>query len=132
MKNKYATLVIKKGINLQKGQTLVISTPIECVYFANLFAEQAYLNGAKQVVMNYNDENFAKINLTHIEKEKLETFPEWKKQFYDYYANNGAAFVSIYAEDPEIFKDIDSEKLVIASRTRSKAVSNYRKRMSNN
>lgn len=132
MKNKYAELVIKKGINLQQGQTLVISTPIECAYFANLLAEQAYLNGAKDVVMNYNDENFAKINLTYIDKKELETFPDWRKQFYDSYANNGAAFVSIYAEDPEIFKDIDSEKLVIASKARANALKNYRKRMSTN
>ena len=36
---KYAELVVKKGINLQDKQQLLINSPIECAEFARLIAE---------------------------------------------------------------------------------------------
>ena len=39
---KYARLLIKTGINIQKDQTLVITSPIECASFARLAAKAAY------------------------------------------------------------------------------------------
>ena len=57
----YARVVIKKGLNLQKNQTLVISSPIECADFARLVAQTAYDEGARQVVVRWNDERLSKI-----------------------------------------------------------------------
>ena len=31
---EYAALLAKVGLNIQPGQTLVISSPVECAYFA--------------------------------------------------------------------------------------------------
>jgi aminopeptidase len=39
---KYARLIVKTGINLQKGQILVISTPVGCAAFAREVAEIAF------------------------------------------------------------------------------------------
>ena len=44
---KYAELAVKKGINIQKGQPLTISAPIETAYFTRLLVEEAYKAGAK-------------------------------------------------------------------------------------
>jgi len=39
---EYAALLIKVGLNVQKGQTLVISSPVECAPFARMCASAAY------------------------------------------------------------------------------------------
>ena len=36
---EYARLLIQVGLNVQKGQTLVISSPVECAWFARMCAE---------------------------------------------------------------------------------------------
>ncbi len=52
---KYADLAVVTGVNIQKGQELVISSPIECASFARMLAESAYKNGAKEVIMLWKD-----------------------------------------------------------------------------
>ena len=42
MLNEYAELCVKVGINLQKGQPLVINAPIEGAEFVRLVARHAY------------------------------------------------------------------------------------------
>ena len=45
MENKlyeYARLLVEIGANVQKGQTLIISSPIECAPFARMCAVAAY------------------------------------------------------------------------------------------
>ena len=39
---EYARLLVRVGLNVQRGQTLVISSPVECAYFARLCAAEAY------------------------------------------------------------------------------------------
>ena len=39
--NEYAHLVIEVGLNVQKGQEVVINSPVDCAFFARLFARAA-------------------------------------------------------------------------------------------
>ena len=43
---EYAHLIVSVGLNLQKGQTLILSSPVECAPFARLCASAAYDLGA--------------------------------------------------------------------------------------
>ncbi|MBR3722954.1 MAG: aminopeptidase, partial [Selenomonadaceae bacterium] len=49
MEENYASLAVNVGVNLQKGQILVIQSPIECADFARSVAKAAYERGAKDV-----------------------------------------------------------------------------------
>ena len=39
---EYARLLVRVGLNVEQGQTLVISSPVECAFFARLCAAVAY------------------------------------------------------------------------------------------
>lgn len=39
---EYAHLIVSVGLNLQKGQTLILSSPVECAPFARLCVSAAY------------------------------------------------------------------------------------------
>lgn len=47
--SNYARLVVEVGVNVQKGQPVVIRTPIEGVSFAREMTKWAYEAGAKRV-----------------------------------------------------------------------------------
>lgn len=53
---EYAKLLIEVGLNVQKGQTLIISSPVECASFARLCADAAYDAGCREVIMNWSDD----------------------------------------------------------------------------
>ena len=129
---KYADLIVKTGVNLQKGQTLVISTPIECASFARMIAEVAYLAGARDVVMNWKDELFSKIRFLQAPEEVFEEFPEWQKEFYISYVKQGAAFISIAASDPELLKDVNPDRVAKVQKTSNLALQEYRERLMSN
>lgn len=132
MLREYARLVVRMGVNLQQDQRLVISSPIECAHFARLVSEEAFEAGAWDVSMNWNDELSAKIRYEKGRKEIFEEFPQWLHDKYMDHVNKGAAFVSIHASDPELFKDVDPEKMLISQRTSGKALMEYRRRLMNN
>jgi hypothetical protein len=53
--NKLAELAIKVGLNLEDGQEIVATAPIEAVDFVRLLAEKAYENGASLFTVLYGD-----------------------------------------------------------------------------
>lgn len=129
---KYAALVIRVGVNLQKGQPLVIHAPITCADFVHTLASEAYDVGAYDVAVNWNDEAFSHIRFQKADAERFRAFPAWRKAFYNDYAAQGAAFISIAASDPDLYSDIDPQRLAEASQTAGKALMDYRARLMSN
>ena len=135
MKNEklqeYAKLLIEVGLHVQKGQTLVISSPVECAYFARLCATAAYDVGCREVVMNWHDDYLAREKLLRAEDAVFDQVPQWRQHFFNDYANEGAAYLDIDAEDPEHLKGVDPDRRVRSLRVSGKALKDfYRLQMS--
>lgn len=125
--SEYAKLCVKVGINLQKGQPLVINAPVEGAEFVRLVAKHAYAAGAKQVHVNWNDEALTKMKYENAPMEIFENFPKWYADGLEEFAEDGAGFLSIYSEDPELLKDIDPRKIATNNKSSSMALKNFRK-----
>ena len=93
--HEYAALLIRIGLNIQKGQRLVISSPVECAYFARLCAEEAYAAGCREVVMNWHDDAMARLKYLHADDEIFDTVPLWRRHFFNDHALEGAAYLAI-------------------------------------
>ncbi|MBI9011825.1 MAG: aminopeptidase [Clostridiales bacterium] len=129
---KYAELLVRIGINIQKDQTLVIASPIECAEFARIVTVKAYEAGAREVVMRWLDEKSTKIRYQMASNEIFDEFPIWAKEYFNGYADIDAAFLSISASDPELMKDVDPKKMSRANKASSVALEHYRSRMMSN
>ena len=129
---KYAALVIRIGVNLQESQPLVIHAPISCADFVHALASEAFSAGAYDVAVNWNDEIFSHIRFQQAADERLSEFPLWRKTFYDDHTARDAAFISIAAENPDLFSDIDPKKITAASMAAGKALADYRARLMSN
>ena len=129
---EYAKLLIEIGLNVQKGQTLVISSPVECAHFARLCASSAYDVGCREVVMNWSDDYLAREKYLRADASVFDTVPEWRKRFYNDYAEQGVAYLAISATDPETLKGVDPERLMAAQRSSAEALDPfYRLQMKN-
>lgn len=129
---KYARLIVKTGINLQKHQTLVVISPIECAAFTRMLAETAYQEGARDVVISWRDELFSKIRFLQAPEEVFDEFPEWQKEFFLSYVRQGAAFLSIAAADPELLKDVNPQRVAKVQKASNVALQEYRERLMSN
>ena len=54
---KYAELVVKTGVNVQKGQEVILTISVEHRDFAYYIAEWCYKVGAKRVNIDWFDDN---------------------------------------------------------------------------
>ncbi|WP_300622082.1 aminopeptidase [uncultured Fusobacterium sp.] len=123
--DKYVELVIQKGINIQKGQILVISLPVEVYDFTRKLVKQAYELGASEVVVHWNDEVVGKYKYVYGAEDIFDTFPEWQKESMEYYRKKGAAFLSVYATDPDILKEVDKTRVARFQKAKSLALKEY-------
>lgn len=98
---EYAHLIVSVGLNLQKGQTLILSSPVECAPFAPLCVSAAYDLGAGEVVLNWTDDYITRERFLRAQDAAFETPRPWRRAFFTDYANEGAAYLRIDAEDPE-------------------------------
>lgn len=108
---KYAELLVKKGVNLQQGQKLVVSADVECASLVKLVASEAYQAGASDVIAYYTDELISKMRYDHNEASYFEKIPEYVQHFHNDYAKEHVAWLFISSEDPNLFKDVDARKI---------------------
>lgn len=118
---KLADLVVKKGVNVQKGQPVLLRCPVERADFARLVAKKAYERGAVEVVMQWSDDPLTLMKYENAPVEHFEEVPDWMVQRTKYYMEKGACVISIAATDPELLKDVDPKKIATWSKAFSAA-----------
>ncbi|WP_039856333.1 aminopeptidase, partial [Peptoniphilus sp. oral taxon 386] len=72
-----SNLIIREGLKIKKDDLLVIRGPVETYEFINLIAETAFEAGAKDVFVNYSDQNLAKIRYNNASIETLSDIPQY-------------------------------------------------------
>lgn len=125
---QYGEMAVKAGVNIQKGQTLIINAPIEAAELVHHCANAAYDAGAKEVVVHWADEKLSRIKMERTSLETLCDVKPWIQNSYlDYIKSEGsAAILSITGSDPEIYKGLDVEKINAASLAKMNALAEYR------
>ena len=126
--SKYAAFTVQVGVNVQKGQTLIIRCPVEGAYFGRACMEAAYKAGARDVVIRWEDEKAARIRMELGEEEALsETKPYELRSYLDYAeSEGGCCLLAIHASDPEIFKGLDTAKINRVSLAKQEAMKSWR------
>lgn len=122
---EYARLLVQVGLNVQKGQTLVISSPVECAFFARLCAAEGYGAGCREVVMNWSDDALGRMKYLHAEDSVFDAVPLWRRHFYNDYALEGAAYLAISASDPENLRGVDPGRLVRSQQASGRALKEF-------
>ena len=114
MKNnyrKYALLLLKRCLRIKKGQSLIISTPIEPLDFIRELTDVALELGVKDIYYDYNDAYIKHSHLKYLGKDDINDNLLFNKKIFDEYTKKGAAILMLCGGSPDIMKDIDSEKL---------------------
>ena len=123
---EYAKLLVEVGVNIQKGQTLVIGSPVDCAWFARLCARAAYAAGCREVVMRWSDDELTREKYLHAEDSVFDSLPAWQAEFDNGYARQGAAFLHISARDPENLVGVDPDRIARSQRSSGEALREYR------
>lgn len=124
---QYARLLIRVGVNIQKGQDLVLFSPVECAPFARMCATEAYAAGCREVIVNWRDDYMTREKYLKAADDVFDSYPSWLADFYNGYAEQGAAYLSISASDPENLKGVDPGRIHRAEVASGAAVKTFRR-----
>jgi len=130
--NRYSEVIVEIGLNLQRGEELVISAPVESVPLVRAVTEYAYKKGAKLVTVFYSDDEVAKQTYLNVSLEQVEQIPTWLINTKDYVVDSKAVYLGIISEDPAVFNGVDPQKIVARQKAIVKACPRYRKSLDTN
>ena len=129
LKRDYAELVVKSGVNIQKGQRLQITSEIECADFARLCADAAYDAGCKEVLFRWRDDELTRMKYLKAADEVFDSVDQWDVDRANALVDEGCAFITIYAEDPDSLNGVDPDRIRRSQISSGKALEHYRAKM---
>lgn len=124
---KYAELAVKVGVNVQKGQTLIVNADIATAPFVRLVTKKAYEAGARLVQIEWTDEQATRIRYDHAPDESFEYFPSWRAEMFEKAYQEGAAMLAITSVNPDLLKGVDASKIANLQKAAGEATKGYRK-----
>jgi len=91
---RYAALLIRVAVNLQRGQRLTIwKAPVNAAPFVRSLTEEAYEAGAAYVDVFWQDDRLELIRLTHTLPDTYADRPAWEVEVMESSAQDGGAFL---------------------------------------
>jgi aminopeptidase len=114
---KYAEAIVRVGLNLRAGQRLIITNgtsrgvlpPARPLIHA--VTKAAYAAGARFVDVIWGDEEMLRLRLQHAPADSFSEYPKWHVSGIVDMLEKGDALLSIYANDPDVYDGLDSERV---------------------
>jgi aminopeptidase len=128
---KLAEVAVKVGLDLQKGQDLVITAPLAAVPLVRLITKHAYLAGGGLVTAFYNDEVTTLMRYAHAADESFDRATGWLYEGMAKAYAGGAARLAISGDNPMLLANEDPAKVARANRALSTAYKPALEKISN-
>ena len=111
---EYAKLIVRCGVNVQKGQEVLIFAELDQPEFVKLVVEEAYKAKAKKVTVEWNYQPLDKLHVRYQSVKTMGTVTEYQKARQQHYCDTLPARIHIISEDPDGLKGMNMEKMAKA------------------
>ena len=128
---EYAKLIVRCGVNIQKGQEVVIYADLDQPEFVQMVVEEAYKAKAKKVVVEWSYQPLEKIHVRYQSVKTLGTVLEWQKAKQEHLCEVIPARIHLISEDPDGLKGMNMEKVTKARQMSYPILKPYRDRREN-
>ena len=127
----YAKLLARVGLNVQKGQEVIISAELDQPEFVELAAEECYRAGAAKVRVEWTHQPVARLSAQYCAEEVLGEVRPWQEEKLRCEVRELPARLYLESADPDGMNGIDAAKYARAAQARSRIVKPYRDKMEN-
>jgi aminopeptidase len=114
---KYAEAIVRVGLNIRAGQRLIITNatsrgvPPPARSLVHAVTKAAYAAGARYVEVIWGDEEMLRLRLQHAPADSFGEYPTWIVSGILNMFEKGDALLSLYANDPDVYQGLDSERV---------------------
>lgn len=128
---KYAQLIAKCGVNVQKGQEVIIIAELDQPEFVRMVTEECYKLGAKKVRVDWTDQKMSKVHSKYQSLKTMSTMEKWEEERWQHNVDVIPCRIYIESEDPDGLKGVDMNKVQKARQALYPTIRKYRDQLEN-
>ena len=128
---KYAQLIAKCGVNVQKGQEVIIIAELDQPEFIRMVTEECYKLGAKKVRVDWTDQKMSKVHSKYQSLKTMSTMEKWEEERWQHNVDVIPCRIYIESEDPDGLKGVDMNKVQKARQALYPTIRKYRDQLEN-
>ena len=111
---EYAKLIVRCGVNVQKGQEVMVYADLDQPEFVQMVVEEAYKAKAKKVIVEWNYQPLGKIHVRYQSVKTMGTVLEWQKARRQHMVDTVPCRIHLISEDPDGLKGMNMAKMAKA------------------
>ena len=128
---KYAKLIARVGVNVQKGQEVMVQAELDQPEFVKMVVEECYRAGASKVSVDWSYQPLTKRSVKYCSAKVLGNMEAWQLAKWENQVEKLPCKIYLISEDPDGLAGIDQAKYAKAMAARAKVVKPIRTRMNN-
>ena len=122
---EYAKLIVHSGVNVQKGQDVLIYADLDQPEFVQMVVEEAYRAKARKVTINWNYQPLQKVHIRYQSVKTLGTVEGWEEARLQHYVDILPCRIHLVSEDPDGLKGTNLEKMAKGQQARYQIIKPY-------
>lgn len=111
---EYAKLIVRCGLNVQKGQEVLVYAGLDQPEFVQMVVEECYKAKAKKVIVHFDYQPLSKVHARYQSVKTMGTVEEWEKARQQHYCDALPCRLYLDSEDPDGMKGMDMKKVAKA------------------
>ena len=128
---KYAQLIARCGVNVQKGQEVFIQADLDQPEFVKMVVEECYKLKAKKVVVDWSYQPLQKTHVRYRSLATLSTLDDYEDMRWQHYVKTIPCRIYLLSEDPDGLAGIDQEKMAKSRQKLYPLIKGYRDQIEN-
>ena len=128
---RYAKLLAKTGINVKKGQWVIVQAELDQPEFVEMVVEELYRAGAGKVTVEFAHQPLTQLHYKFQKEETLSKLDKWEIEKLECKKQELPAMLYLESEDPDGLKGMDQNKFTNVRTNRMKVIKPYRDAMEN-
>ena len=128
---EYAKLIVACGVNVQKGQDVIIHADLDQPEFVQMVVEEAYKRKARKVTVEWRFQPLEKVHVRYQSVKTLGTVEQWQKAKQEHLCETLPCQIHIISEDPDGLRGMNMDKVTKARQMSYPILKAYRDRREN-
>jgi len=128
---KYAKLIATVGVNVKKGQEVIVQAELDQPEFVKMVVDECYKAGAKKVSVEWSYQPLTASHVRYCTEKVLGEMEEWQLQKLERQVEVLPCRIYLMSEDPDGLNGINQKKYAKAMAKRGKLIKPIRNKMEN-
>ena len=111
---EYAKLIVRTGLNVQKGQDVLVMADLDQPEFVKLVVEECYKAKARKVTVIWEYQGLQKLHARYQSVKTMGEVPKWQQERQQYFCDTLPCRLYLISEDPDGLKGVNTAKMAKA------------------